>query len=325
MSSMRWVRRCRAHDAARDRQPVLALDLALVGPAANRHDQGFGILRIEQRDIDVGEFQHVVDRVGRLLQQRLHRESGVDDPRHAGDQFEARGAATLACVASRVLDRDRRVARKHRQDVGCVRFEGIRGCDADAEEADQFFLPQDRNAEHLVLRQFRQRDRRQIAVACQHRFAVQQHVSGETDARFQFGAEFARGHVADRGDADHVLVRIVQADAAVVGPHEAAGVVDDALQQRIELEFAADFLNQVAQQFERGNGRRRGGGHAQIGSRHPAGSIAERAPGGEGGGSTWSASQRGKPSVESARSRPGGAGHRGGKRITRSCRRRSSR
>ncbi len=52
----------------------------LVAAAADAHHQGFGIVLVEERQVDVRVAQELVDRVGGLLQHLELLEIGGDDP-----------------------------------------------------------------------------------------------------------------------------------------------------------------------------------------------------------------------------------------------------
>ncbi|MBA8887865.1 hypothetical protein FHW12_002079 [Dokdonella fugitiva] len=180
-----------------------------------------------------------------LLQHRFEIGSRIDDLRDARDQLEARRAPARTLVAVRVRDRDAGVACERLQRLQCIGRQNARRRNADAEESRELALPVDRHADHLVVGEFRQCDARDVAVARDHRLAGLEYGTRQADARPHLGAQFALGHAVDRGGADQIPVPIVQSDRAVVGADEQAGVFGDPRQQRLQLQLAADLLDEV--------------------------------------------------------------------------------
>ena len=169
-----------------------------------------------------------------------------DQAGDAGHQRHALGALPLVLVAPRVGDRDRRRPREQRQRVGLFHAE-TRDASADAEEADHPAVPLDRHPDDRVVPERRLGGMRQVAVSLEHhRAAALEHQPGQPHAARHLRADLARRHAVAGGGAHQVALMVDQPDGAVLGADQLAGAPQDALQQRLQLELAADRLDHGA-------------------------------------------------------------------------------
>ncbi len=131
-------------------------------------------------------------------------------------------------------------------------------------------MPVDRYTDHRVVLELRQGDVGKAAVGiAQHGRAGGEHRAGQADTRAHFRALFAGGHAEGRLGADQVLVRVVQADTAILGVEQLAGMADDAGEEGSQLELARDLFHHAPQGFRLPLGARGDGfrmrGHAACG------------------------------------------------------------
>ena len=107
----RWRRR-RAHDAGIEGNPFFARDQVPVIAAAHAHQQDVGVFFVDQRDIDAGVTEQLVNHIGRALQKSVHIRAGRDDPGDLQQQRQPRRAPLLHGIALGVADGDRRMPRE---------------------------------------------------------------------------------------------------------------------------------------------------------------------------------------------------------------------
>ena len=224
-------------------------DKALVFAAADADHQRVRRLRIEQRNIDVGVIERIVDRIGGVLQQRVQVRARRAYRGYARDQGEARGAALFLAVALGVVYRHRGVAREQRQQLLRFGVQRVRCVLADAEHADQAPARADRHADVVHAGRRAAAGIGKVVVIPAPGLAQFQHAPGQALAARHFRAQFARGNIVAGGGADHVALGHVQADHAVVGADQIARALDDARQQRFQREFARYLLNHLGEKF----------------------------------------------------------------------------
>ena len=211
-----------AHDAGGDGQAVLVLDGAPVLAAARAHHQRVRVARVDERDVHVLVAEQLVDGLGRALQQVVERQVGRDDVADARDQRQPLGAALLPLVAPRVLDRDGGVAGEQRQRLDRLLVEAPRCGSAQAEEAEEALLPQDRHRHHRHLAELGPDRIRHARVGVEDdRLPLRDHEPGEPLARALAPPPLARGQAVLGHDLHRLRLFVVEADRAVLPPRAA--------------------------------------------------------------------------------------------------------
>ena len=235
-----------AHEPARDGDAILARDALLVVAALHAEHQHARLLGVDQGDGEVGEAEQLVDGIGGALEQLVEAEVGGDQPRDARDQRHPVGALALVLVAPRVRDGDRGRPREQGERLDLLGAEPALGT-TDTEEADHATAPLDGHPDDAMVREVRLGRVGQVAIPLEHhRAATLEHRAGQPHTARHLGAVLARRHAVAGGGPDEVAGGIHQPDRAVLGADELAGMTQDALQQRLQLELAADGLGHRA-------------------------------------------------------------------------------
>ena len=214
--------------------------------ALDRDDEGVGLLRVDERDGEVGEPEQLVDGVRRALQQVVEAEVGADQARHAGYERHSLAPLALVLVPAGVGDGDRRRPGEGRQRLRLLETERL-GAAAHAEEPDHPAVPLDRHPDDGMVAEGGLRGMRQVAVPGEHhRRPALEHHARQSHTPGHLGADLARRHVVAGGRADQVALVVHQPDGPVLGADQLAGMPEDPLEQRLELQLAADGFDDGA-------------------------------------------------------------------------------
>ena len=214
--------------------------------ALHAEHQHARLLGVDQGDGEVGEAEQLVDGVGGALEQLVEAEVGGDQPRDARDQRHPVGALALVLVAPRVRDGDRGRPREQGERLDLLGAEPAAGT-TDAEEADHATAPLDGHPDDAMVREVGLGRIGQVAIPLEHhRAAALEHRAGQPHTARHLGAVLTRRHAVAGGGPDEVAGGIHQPDRAVLRADELAGVTKDALQQRLQLQLAADGFDHRA-------------------------------------------------------------------------------